>query len=195
MTAARLVTCCNVSFEEKASTGGAESGAASDGKPGPNVMDPGQRGGRNNAVYVAAVAALGVAFWWRYARESGGAFEHSGVEYECCGFGSVLVSLRARGVCSGVLQHDHVAWHPAERMVRVRGSRILPLQWACCRVADSAGGDDPLMCAQAPTRTPARRRRTSIDTSNQPSRKLSIRALIRIVEVDRSDGSHPVRNV
>ncbi len=28
-------------------------------------MDPGTSGGRNNAVYVAAVAALGVAFWWR----------------------------------------------------------------------------------------------------------------------------------
>ena len=56
-----------LSVEEKASTGGAASGTATDGKPGPNVMDPGTRGGRNNAVYIAAVAALGVAFWWRYS--------------------------------------------------------------------------------------------------------------------------------
>ena len=59
------------SVEEQESTGGAASGTESDGKPGPNVMDPGSRGGRNNAVYVAAVAALGVAFWWRYAHDAG----------------------------------------------------------------------------------------------------------------------------
>ena len=35
------------------------------------MMDPGSRGGRANALYIAAAAALGVGFWWRYARKSG----------------------------------------------------------------------------------------------------------------------------
>ena len=56
----------------QASTGGSASGHASDGKPGPGVMDPGASPGRNTALYIAAVAGLGVAFWWRYARNYGG---------------------------------------------------------------------------------------------------------------------------
>ena len=62
----------------QASQGGAQSGHASDGKPPPNIMDPGDRGGRSNALYIAAAAALGVAFWWRYARKSGATPYHNG---------------------------------------------------------------------------------------------------------------------
>jgi len=104
--------------------------------------------------------------WWRWASPSGGAIAQVRIRAQRGGMCVLPLWVRlmstARG-CAGVRRLNEqpvLAWHAVECMIRVLGSSDVAVDMlpACLRGNVST---------QAPTRTAARRRRTSIDTSRQ----------------------------
>jgi len=103
--------------------------------------------------------------WWRWASPSGGAIAQVRIRAQRGGMCVLPLWVRlmstARG-CAGVRRLNEqpvLAWHAVECMIRVLGSSDVAVDMlpACLRGNVST---------QAPTRTAARRRRTSIDTSS-----------------------------